>query len=237
MSAELRPAGLRRVSAVVPLPLSVIGDPLDGSHKPAHRGRLHQWSAPLAGVVGVALVANALPGRKIASAVYALSLVGLLCTSALYNRTVATKAFRVWMRWLDHSMIYVLIAGSYTPIGLHVLPRAWGVPLVIGVWIGAIAGVAFKISPLRVHRRVAGTLYVVLASAYLLAIPKLLTTLSTGALVGMHVGNAAYAIGAIGLWLRRPNPSKDFGYHEVWHVWVLIGAAGHFVMTWLSVVG
>jgi hemolysin III len=227
---------LRRVVSVVPTPLSVVGDPLDGRDKPAHRGRLHQWFAPVAGVVGVALVVNAMPGRKLSSAVYALSLTGLLCTSALYNRTVATTAFRAWMRWLDHSMIYVLIAGSYTPIGLHVLPRAWGVPLVIGVWIGAIAGVLFKISPLRVHRRVAGTLYVILASAYLLAIPKLLDNLSPTAQIAMHVGNAAYAIGAIGLWLQRPNPSKDFGYHEVWHVWVLVGAGSHFVMTWLSVV-
>jgi hemolysin III len=230
------PVDLRRVVSVVPAPLSVVGDPLDGRDKPAHRGRLHQWFAPVAGVVGVALVVNAMPGRKLSSAVYALSLTGLLCTSALYNRTVATTAFRAWMRWLDHSMIYVLIAGSYTPIGLHVLPRAWGVPLVIGVWIGAIAGVLFKISPLRVHRRVAGTLYVILASAYLLAIPKLLDSLSPGAQIAMHVGNAAYAIGAIGLWLQRPNPSKDFGYHEVWHVWVLVGAGSHFVMTWLSVV-
>jgi hemolysin III len=227
---------LRRVTAVVPTPLAVVGDPLDGRDKPAHRGRLHLWFAPIAGVVGVALVVNAMPGRKLSSAVYALSLTSLLCTSALYNRTVATKAFRVWMRWLDHSMIYVLIAGSYTPVGLHVLPRAWGVPLVTGVWIGALAGVVFKISPLRVHRRVAGTLYVLLASAYLLAIPKLLANLSPGAQIALHVGNAAYAIGAVGLWLRRPNPSKDFGYHEVWHVWVLVGAGAHFVMTWLSVV-
>lgn len=236
MAVDLKRVDLRRVAAVVPTPLATVGDPLDGRDKPAHRGRLHQWFAPVAGALGVALVANAIPGRKAASAVYALSLTGLLCTSALYNRTVATQSFRVWMRWLDHSMIFVLIAGSYTPIGLHVLPRSWGVPLVTCVWIGALVGVAFKISPLRVHRRVAGTLYVVLASAYLLAIPKLLTTLSPGALIGMHVGNAAYAIGAVGLWLRRPNLSKDFGYHEVWHVWVLVGAAGHFVMTWLSVV-
>ncbi len=227
---------LRRVVSVVPAPLSVVGDPLDGREKPAHRGLLHLWFAPIAGVVGVALVANAMPGRKLSAAVYALSLTSLLCTSALYNRTVATTAFRAWMRWLDHSMIYVLIAGSYTPVGLHVLPRAWGVPLVTCVWIGALAGVVFKISPLRVHRRVAGTLYVLLASAYLLAIPKLLSNLSPGAQIALHVGNAAYAIGAIGLWLQRPNPSKDFGYHEVWHVWVLVGAAAHFVMTWLSVV-
>ena len=218
-----------------PKPLPSAGDPLVGLYKPVHRGRLHQWSAPLAGVAGVALVANAERGTRLACAIYALSLVGLLTTSALYNRTVGTWSFRPWMRWLDHSMIYMLIAGSYTPVCLHVLPRSWGIPLVAAVWVGAIGGVLFKISPLRVHRRVAGTLYVVLAGAYIVAAPKLLSSLSGGALVGFHVANAAYAIGAIGLWLRRPNPSTDFGYHEVWHVWVVVGCAGHFLMTWLSV--
>ena len=184
---------------------------------------------------GVALVVNAQRGTKLACAVYALSLVGLLTTSALYNRTVGTWSFRPWMRWLDHSMIYMLIAGSYTPVCLHVLPRSWGIPLVAAVWVGAIGGVLFKMSPLRVHRRVAGTLYVVLAGAYIVAAPKLLSSLSGSALIGFHVANAAYAIGAIGLWLRRPNPSTDFGYHEVWHVWVVVGCAGHFLMTWLSV--
>ena len=220
---------------VIPKPLPSAGDPLVGLYKPAHRGRLHLWCAPLAGFAGVGLVANAQHGAKLASAIYAFSLIGLLTTSAIYNRTVGTSAFRPWMRWLDHSMIYILIAGSYTPVCLHVLPRSWGVPLVVAVWVGAIGGVAFKISPLRVHRRIAGTLYVVLGGAYVVAVPKLLTSLSTTALIGFHIGNVAYAVGAIGLWLRRPNPSSDFGYHEVWHVWVVVGSAGHLFMTWLSV--
>lgn len=224
------------VRRIIPTPLPSAGDPLRGTYKPAHRGRLHQWFAPIAGVAGVALVVNARSGTKLACAVYMLSLTGLLCTSALYNRTVSTPTFRPWMRWLDHSMIYVLIAGTYTPVCLHVLPRSWGVPLVSAIWIGALGGVAFKISPLRVHRRVAGVLYVLLGGAYIFAIPKLFALLSSGSLVGMHIANAAYALGALGLWLRRPNPTKDFGYHEVWHVFVLIGGAGHFAMTWIALV-
>lgn len=223
------------IRTIIPPPLPSAGDPLTGLYKPAHRGRLHQWSIPFAALAGIALVTQAQPGTKLSCAVYALSIVGLLFTSALYNRTVSTPAFRVWMRWLDHSMIFILIAGSYTPVCLHVLPRSWGVPLMVAIWIGALGGVLFKISPLRVHRRVAGTLYVILAGAYLIALPKLVANLSKPALVAMIVANAAYSIGAVGLWLRRPNPTKDFGYHEVWHIYVVIGITGHFVMTWLSV--
>ena len=227
---------LAEVRRIIPTPLPIAGDPLLGTYKPAHRGRMHQWSAPFAAVAGVALVVNARPETKVACAIYMLSLTGLLCTSALYNRSVSTPAFRPWMRWLDHSMIFVLIAGSYTPVCLNVLPRSWGIPLITAIWIGALGGVAFKISPLRVHRRVAGVLYVILAGAYIVVIPKLVALLSTGALVSMHIANAAYAVGAVCLWLRRPNPTKDFGYHEVWHVFVVLGGAGHFMMTWLAVV-
>jgi hemolysin III len=227
--------GINELKRMIPTPLSTVGDPLAGTYKPLHRGRLHQWCAPLAGIAGVGLVANAVPSIRIACIVYALSLVGLMCTSALYNRTVATTAFRPWMRWLDHAMIYLLIAGSYTPVCLHVLPRSWGVPLITAIWVGALGGVGFKFSRWRVHRRIAGTLYVILAGAYVVAIPKLITGLKPVELALMMLGNAFYLIGAVGLWLRRPNPSKDFGYHEVWHVYVVLAAASHMAMTWLAV--
>lgn len=226
--------------SVVPSPIPVVDDPLAGCiDKPRHRGRLHQLAFLASIPAGIALIgvaAHTVNGR-VAAAVYALSVTGLFFTSSLYNRLAGTGRMRSWMRWLDHAMIYVLIAGSYTPVCWIALPRSWSVPVLAVVWTAALGGVVMKLTSLKRFRRLGGTLYVALGWFSVIALPKLIAGLSVPAIVLLLAGGAAYMVGATLLWLRRPNPHRDFGYHEVWHAFVVVAAACHFGMTWITLAG
>ncbi len=223
--------------SVVPKPIPVVDDPMAyEAYKPRYRGRLHQVAFFVSIPAALALVLGAgSGGARVACAIYGLSVVGLFFTSSLYNRLSGTAGIRSWMRWLDHSMIYVLIAGSYTPVCWLALPRNWSVPVLTVVWGGALAGVALKMTRLRRFRRVGGVLYLAIGWFALIALPKLIPALTNSGTFFLLAGAIAYMVGAVLLWLRRPNPTLDFGYHEVWHGFVVIGAGCHFVMTWLTV--
>lgn len=215
--------------------MPVTHNPLVGE-KPRYRGRLHQIaliaSIP-AGVLLVLAAAHSVDAR-IAAAIYACSLTGLFATSSLYNRLLGTVRLRPWMRWLDHSMIYVLIAGSYTPVCWVALPRRWSIPLLAVVWTAALGGVLLKVTKLRRFRRLGGALYVTMGWVSVLVLPKLFESLQLWAAGLLITGGALYTVGAVTLWLRKPNPSPHFGYHEVWHSFVVVAGACHFAMTWLA---
>ena len=220
----------------VPEPIPIVHDPLVGQ-KPRHRGRMHfvafLASIPLGFVLVVAGAHT--PSARIASAVFALSVTGLFGTSALYNLSLGTPRLRPWMRWVDHAMIYVLIAGSYTPVSWLALPRSWSIPLLAIVWIAAVGGMVLKLTSLKRFRRVGGTLYVTMGWMSVFALPQLVQRLTTTSVVLLAIGGALYTIGGILLLLRRPNPHAHFGYHEVWHTFVVLAVGCHFAMTYLTV--
>ena len=126
--------------------------------KPQWRGRLHSWaffaSLPL-GVTLVGLIARTPLGR-VGAAIFALSLTGLYAASAAHHRYLGTARGRPWMRWLDHAMIFVLIAGTYTPLCLLDLPRRFGIAVLVGAWSVAIAGIVMKFTRLKRFRRTSG---------------------------------------------------------------------------------
>jgi hemolysin III len=221
--------------SLVPPPLPVTGNPLEGD-KPRHRGRLHQLaffvSIP-AGLALFAIAAHSTPARVVA-AIYGLSVTALYATSALYNRLLGTDRLRPWMRWLDHAMIYVLIAGSYTPVCWAVLSTNWRTAMLTGIWFAALTGIVIKMSPLKRFRRVGGGLYFVMGWLALLVLPQLLHGLTGPARVLLIGGGVFYMFGAILLRLQRPNPSASFGYHEVWHAFVVAAGMCHFAMNWLA---
>jgi hemolysin III len=210
---------------------------LEGATKPRHRGRLHQIAFFLSIPAGLALVGFAAPSTptRIAAAIYAGSVTALYATSALYNRLLGTPKLRSWMRWLDHAMIYVLIAGSYTPVTWQKLPRSWSIPLLSAVWFAALTGIVLKLSSLKRFRRIGGGLYFVMGWVSVLVLPQLLHKLTGPEKTLLLLGGALYMIGAILLRLQRPNPSLSFGYHEVWHTFVFLAGTCHFAMNWLAV--
>jgi hemolysin III len=203
---------------------------------PRFRGRSHQIALPIAAIGVVALIMKAPTNvGRIAAAIYGVSLVGLFTSSSLYNRMIGTERFRPWMRWFDHSMIYMLIAGSYTPTCLVTLPRRLGVPMLASVWGVAIVGTLVKWLWKSRARIVGGILYIAVGWAAIAAAPSLIRQLVPMATALFIVGGLLYTSGGITLYLRRPNPRPTlFGYHEVWHLYVIAAAGCHFVGNWLA---
>jgi len=200
--------------------------------RPFWRGRLHLIAAVVAlpAVVLLAAAADTGLGRA-AVLVYGATLVGLYAVSASYHRLAHTPTAVKWWRRADHSMIFLLIAGTYTPICLLVLPPEWGIPTLVAVWIVAMIGVSLKMAKLGAgHESVGSWLYIVLGWAGLITAPMLATRLAWPQLVLLAVGGVLYTVGAVILGRRRPDPSPErFGYHEVWHGMTIVAGTCHFV--------
>ncbi len=180
-----------------------------------------------AGIVLVALARGA--SEWVAAGVYVATLIGLFASSAAYHRINWSRTAKLRMRLLDHSMIYLLIAGTYTPFGLLALDGWWRIGLLAGVWVGAVFGIAMKLVGIEKLRRLGGTLYIGLGWIVIVALPKIVSTLSPPALILMILGGLLYTGGAIIFLRRRPDPRPlVFGYHEVWHTFVATASACHY---------
>jgi hemolysin III len=180
---------------------------------------------------GVALVGAAPTGvSRAAAAVYAVSLAGLYGTSALYHRLPWSPRARRWMKRLDHSMIFLLIAGTYTPFSLLVLTGMWRVVVLSVVWGGAALGIVLRMVRVDGLNALAATLYIGLGWTVVVAWPQILRGLSVAGVTLLVAGGMLYTIGAIVLAARRPDPLPAvFGYHEVFHSMVIGGSACHFI--------
>ena len=195
--------------------------------KPRLRGVLHQWAFVVSLGLGLALVLVANPGReRFAALVYALSVAGLLGTSATYHRVNWTRAgARRWMRKLDHSMIFVLIAGTFTPFGLLVAEGTLATAILIAVWTGAVAGIVLQLSWIDAPPWVSALVYVALGWVAVAIMPDLLSELGIVATLMVGAGGVLYTIGAVVYARRRPDPVPTvFGYHEVFHLLVVVAA-------------
>jgi len=196
--------------------------------KPRLRGVSHQWAFFVSVALGLALVITAPGGRATAAAaIYSASVAGLFGTSALYHRVNwSSAAARAWMRRLDHSMIFVLIAGSYTPFALLALHGRLATAILIAVWGGALAGVGFKLIWIDAPKWLVAITYVVLGWVAVAAFPQLLDRIGVVATALVAAGGVLYTLGAVVYARKRPDPSPAvFGYHEVFHLLVIVAAA------------
>jgi hemolysin III len=196
--------------------------------KPRLRGVSHQWAFYVSLALGAALVAAAEAGQpRLAAAVYALSVAALFGTSALYHRiTWASQAARRWMRRLDHSMIFFLIAGTYTPFALLVLHGTLATVILLVVWTGALAGSVMKLVWIEAPKALVAILYLALGWVAVAAFPTMLDELGITGTALVTVGGLLYTAGALVYAFQRPNPAPTvFGYHEVFHALVILAAA------------
>jgi hemolysin III len=196
--------------------------------KPRLRGVLHQWACACSVPLGLALVLFAgTTSARIALSVYSLSLVGLFGVSALYHRVNwHSLTARAWMRRLDHSLIFVMIAGSYTPFAVLVLHGALRIAILVAVWMGALLGVGFNLVWNEAPTWLRAALYVVLGWIVVAALPQLAAAVGTGGLLLLGLGGVLYTIGAFVYAARRPDPLPAvFGYHELFHTLVIAAAA------------
>jgi len=196
--------------------------------KPRLRGVSHQWAFFVSVALGAALVIVAPSGQpRLAAAIYALSVAALFGTSALYHRiTWASQAARRWMRRLDHSMIFCLIAGTYTPFALLVLEGDLATVILIVVWAGALAGVLMKLVWIDAPKALVAVTYIMLGWVAVAAFPAMIERLGVTASALVAVGGLLYTLGALVYAFQRPNPAPSvFGYHEVFHALVILAAA------------
>jgi hemolysin III len=198
--------------------------------KPLLRGWMHLVCFFLAIPAGVTVVALASsPHGRVGAGIYAVGLVALFGVSGAYHRFRWSDARRLWMQKLDHGTIFVMIAGSYTPVCLMAL-QGWVRWTMLAIaWTGAAVGFVLAFTGGRASRVVRGTLYIGLGWASLGAAPQMFQQLSGAELVLLAIGGLLFTVGAIFLLTRWPDPfPRVFGYHEVWHVMVVAAVACHF---------
>ena len=199
--------------------------------KPRLRGVSHEYAFFVSLVFGGALVWLAKGAEaRLAVAIYACSLCALFGVSALYHRVDWKRlSSRQWMRRLDHTMIFFLIAGTLTPFALLVIEGSLATALLIAVWGGAVAGTIVQLIWLDAPKWVSAIVYVGVGLIGAIGFPAIIA--ETGFVAGLLIagGGALYLTGAVVYAVGRPNPSPAvFGYHEIFHVLVIAAAAAHF---------
>ncbi|MDT4890970.1 MAG: hemolysin [Pseudonocardiales bacterium] len=208
--------------------------------KPRLRGWLHAYAAAVSIVSGATLVgvAAALRGESAGTttAIYAATVTLLFGTSALYHRIDWGTRARAVMKRLDHSMIFVFIAGTYTPIAVLTLPRGSASVVLTVVWAGAVIGVVLKSTWPSAPTWLSVPCYIALGWVAVFVMPELLRNAGVAALVLIAAGGVFYTVGGIVYGLKRPNPLPGvLGFHEVFHVCTLVAAICHYVAIWLAV--
>ena len=221
------------VEAVRPRRRAEVRDPYDG---------LRPWSAITHGAgavlaaLGTAalLIQSALLGKWLLFglfAVYGLSMICLYTASTLYHCLNVSVPGRLALRKYDHCSIYLLIAGSYTPLCLTVLREAGGIPLVIAVWTLAIAGTVLTIAKLAIPRWLTSAIYLFMGWLAIFAIVPIYRALPPAGFFWLLTGGLLYTVGGVLYavkWPGRDNPR--FGCHEIFHLFILLGSVAHFVM-------
>ena len=192
--------------------------------KPRFRGVVHQYAFFVAVAVGVVLVLETSGARaRVAAAIFAGSVATMFGASALYHRVTWGPRWRPWLRRLDHAMIYVLIAGTYTPFALLVLSGAWRATVLAVVWTGAALAMSLRFAWVDAPKWISVFFGLTLGWVGVVVFPQLMKV-GAGAVLLLIAGGVLYSGGAVVYAIQRPDPAPaTFGYHEIFHV--LVAAA------------
>lgn len=199
--------------------------------RPLLRGVLHQMAFSASLVVGTLLIVGSEGARQhLAASVFAGSVAACFGLSALYHRVTWTPRLRPWLRRVDHAGIYLLIAGTYTPVCLLVLGGAWRLAVLATVYLSAGVAVAFKFAWVDAPKWLAAVLGLAVGWGGLVVLPQLVSRLNPAAVALLGVGGLAYTLGAIIYARRRPDPAPAvFGYHELFHALTIVAVACQYV--------
>ncbi|MGW0570750.1 PAQR family membrane homeostasis protein TrhA [Streptomyces tauricus] len=204
--------------------------------KPRMRGWLHAGVFPLALAGGIVLIAVSRTGASMAAcSVYALSACLLFATSAVYHRGTWGPRGEAVLRRLDHANIFLIIAGTYTPLAVLLLPGSKQFVLLTVVWAGALAGIAFRILWIGAPRWLYTPCYIALGWVAVFNLPDFARTGGTAVVVLVTVGGLLYTAGAVVYGLKRPDPSPAwFGFHEVFHTLTIAAFTAHYTAILLA---
>ncbi|TDE09104.1 PAQR family membrane homeostasis protein TrhA [Jiangella asiatica] len=207
--------------------------------KPRLRGWLHAGTFPVAVLAGLVLVIVAPSTQvRVSSAIYTLTAALLFGISAIYHRGRWSPRTQAALRRLDHANIFLIIAGTYTPFTVLVLPDGQAQLLLSLVWAGALLGVGFRVLWVSAPRWLYVPIYLALGWAAVFWLPQFASNGGAAVVTLIIVGGLMYTVGAIVYGTQRPNPSpRWFGFHEVFHAFTLAGFASHHVGIWLAAFG
>lgn len=194
---------------------------------------LTHWGGAILAIVGLVallIVGWSTPAKIVSLIVYGVSLIFMFSASATYHMVrVKDRALEIF-RKVDHSAIYVLIAGTYTPFCVNAFDGFWKWGMLSGIWTLAAVGIVVKIFIIRAPRWLNAGIYIVMGWLSMAAIGEMLDALPAWVLVWMLVGGVTYTLGAV-VYITKIFNFKPgvFGFHEVWHIFVLFAAAAHFI--------
>ena len=166
---------------------------------------------------------------------FGFSMIALYSASSIYHYCTGSEALIERLRKVDHSMIYVLIAGSYTPVCLKFMPGRHGVLFIALMWTAAICGILIKLCWMNAPRWLYTSFYLIMGWAIIFDW-KSLQTMPAGAIALLLAGGISYSIGAVFYILKWPNINKEFGFHELFHLFILGGTFFHFLTVLFYVV-
>ena len=176
--------------------------------------------------------------RRFASAIFAGSVAACFGASALYHRVTWSPRARVWMRRLDHTGVYLMIAGTYTPVALLALDGTLRPAILAVVWTGAGAAIALKFVWVGAPKWLAAAIGIALGWVAVAALPELVTNVAPAGVILLVIGGLAYTAGAIVYARSRPDPVPSvFGYHELFHALTIVGIAFQYTAIAFFVVG
>ena len=204
-------------------------EPAPAEQKPLWRGWIHAGTFPIAIAAGIVLISLAHGTvAKWASAVFMLSSMLLFGVSALYHRFNWKPKTKQVFRRLDHANIFLLIAGTYTPIALLALPQSKGILLLVLVWLGALLGIGFRVFWIGAPRWLYVPLYVLLGWAAMMYIVDIAQA-NLASMVLVIVGGLLYTLGSVVYGIKRPNPVPGvFGFHEIFHSLTVLAFLCHW---------
>lgn len=159
---------------------------------------------------------------------FGLSLIALYTSSGLYHAIYTSDEVLLKFKKLDHSMIFLLISGSYTPFCLLALTGMWRLTIFTLIWSLAITGIVLKIFWINMPRWISTGFYIGMGWVAILALNPLLKSLNTGGVIWLTLGGVMYTIGGIIYGIKKPNISTRFGFHELFHIFVLLGSMCHY---------
>lgn len=199
--------------------------------KPKFRGWIHLGMFPVSIALGIILISLApTTAGKVTSAIFALTSAMLFGCSALYHRRTWSPRVTFFLRRLDHSNIFLIIAGTYTPIAWSLLERDTAVRLLWIVWAGALTGIALRMLWLNAPRWLFVPLYIALGWVAVWYLPTFWRVSGPGVVIALAIGGLSYTVGAVIYGTKWPNPSpKWFGFHEVFHALTVLGFVGTYV--------
>ena len=205
---------------------------LPGLREPVN-GLTHLFAAVAAsvGLVALAYLAKDDPAKLASLIIYGSTLVLMFSASAAYHLIRAGPRITLLLRKLDHSAIYLLIAGTYTPICLHYFTGFWRLGFLAVIWSLGLAGIAAKSVVIRAPRWITAGIYLLMGWLSVAAVGEIIAAMPAGALAWLLAGGVFYTGGAVIYILKKPDPVPGaFGFHEIWHIFVILGAFSHLAL-------